>query len=129
MRELDAQVNLLSGAVVDAALAVHRALGPGFLEAFYEEALCAELESRSIPFARQDTIEVRYRDRLIGTHRVDLVVARSLIVELKAIDALTQIHISQVLSYLRASGLPLGLLINFNVPVLKLGLRRVIAPT
>jgi GxxExxY protein len=129
MHELDASVNALSANIVDAALAVHRALGPGYLEAFYEEALCIELEARAVPFERQWPLQVRYRDRLVGTHRVDLVVAGVVIVELKAVEQMTQVHRAQVLSYLHASRLELGLLINFNVPLLKSGIRRVIATT
>ena len=129
MHQLDASVNALSGIIVDSAIAVHRALGPGFLEAFYEEALCIELTARAIPFKRQLPLRVCYRDQLVGTHRVDLLVGELVVVELKSVECMTQLHFAQVLSYLRASRLELGLLLNFNVPLLKLGIRRIVATT
>ncbi|HTY87247.1 MAG TPA: GxxExxY protein [Candidatus Acidoferrum sp.] len=116
----------LARAVIGAAIEVHRQLGPGFLESIYEEALGIELEGRNIPFERQKEISVLYKRRQIGGQRIDLLVGDSLIVELKAVDALADIHTAQVISYLKATGLSLGLLINFNVPVLKQGVRRII---
>jgi len=116
----------LAHAVIGAAIEVHRQLGPGFLESIYEEALCVELEARRIPFERQKEISVLYKDRPIGQQRIDLVVGESLIVELKACEALAEIHKAQVISYLKATHLSLGLLINFNVPVLKNGIQRII---
>ena len=99
---------------------------PGFLESIYEEALCIELEDRQIPFERQKEISVLYKDRQIGQQRIDLLVGKSLIVELKAVEALAEIHKAQVISYLKATHLSLGLLINFNVPVLKNGIQRIV---
>jgi GxxExxY protein len=116
----------LAHAVIGAAIEVHRQLGPGFLESIYEEALCVELEARQIPFERQKEISVLYKDRPIGQQRIDLLVGESLIVELKACEALAEIHKAQVISYLKATHLSLGLLINFNVPVLKNGIQRII---
>ena len=107
---------------------VHRRRGPGFLEAVYEEALAIELDLRGIPFTRQAPIAVVYKGHPVGEGRLDLLVAHALIVELKAIDALAPIHIAQVMSCLRATGHPLALLINFNVPVLKHGVKRITLP-
>jgi GxxExxY protein len=112
--------------VIGAAIEVHRHLGPGFLESVYEEALCVELADRRIPFERQKEISLLYKDREIGKHRVDLLVGGSLIVELKTVEALAEIHTAQVISYLKATGLSLGLLINFNVSILKNGIKRVV---
>lgn len=113
--------------VIGAAIEVHRALGPGFLEAVYEEALCYELELRNISFLRQHPIAVQYKGRLIGEGRIDILVENCLIVELKAVDDLIGVHTSQVISYLKATGLHLGLLINFKVQVLRSGgIKRVV---
>ena len=94
----------------------------------YEEALCLELTHRNIPFVRQLMVEIEYKGRMVGEGRLDLLVDGSLIVELKAVDALARIHTAQLMSYLKATRHQLGLLINFNVPVLKEGIRRVIMP-
>ena len=119
-------LNGLTEKVINAAMEVHRVLGPGFLESFYEQALCLELAERAIPFARQSGFSVFYKGMPLGEARVDLVVDRRLLVELKATGGHAPIHLAQVLSYLKATGLTLGLLVNFNVPLLHLGLRRVI---
>jgi GxxExxY protein len=120
------RIDELAHAVIGVAIEVHRQLGPGFLESVYEEALCIELADKRISFERQKEISVLYKGRPIGKQRIDLMVGEVLIVELKAIDALAEIHKAQVISYLRATGLPLGLLINFNVSVLKNGIQRVV---
>ena len=99
--------------VIGAALAVHRALGPGFIESIYENALCLELTRRGIEHARQREIEIRYEGELVGLHRLDLLVADTLIVELKSVRAIEYQHFAVVRSYLRASGLRHALLINF----------------
>ena len=124
--EPDKKADELAHAVIGAAIEVHRHLGPGFLESVYEEALCVELADRRIPFERQKEINLLYKDREIGRHRIDLLVGKSLIVELKTVEALAEIHQAQLISYLKATRLTLGLLINFNVPILKNGIRRVI---
>jgi GxxExxY protein len=116
----------LARRVIRAAIEVHRHLGPGFLEIGYEEALSIELRLRGIPFERQKLILVGYEDRAVGEGKLDILVNERLIVELKAVETLSAIHKAQVISYLRATRLHLGLLINFNVPVLKNGLQRVI---
>jgi GxxExxY protein len=124
--EPDKKTDELAHIVIGAAIEVHRHLGPGFLESIYEEALCVELTDKRIPFERQKEINLLYKDREIGRHRIDLLVGKLLIVELKTVEALAEIHQAQLISYLKAMRLTLGLLINFNVPILKNGIRRVI---
>ena len=118
-------LNRLSDAVIGAAIEVHRALGPGFLESIYEEALCLELTERGIPYERQVPIPVTYKGKPVGEHRLDLLVGGQLAVELKSIDAFTSAHTAQLLSYLKASRCRLGLLINFGVERLTRGVRRI----
>jgi GxxExxY protein len=125
-REPDDALNRLREAVIGAAIAVHDELGAGFLESLYERALCIELERRAIAFARQVTIPVLYKGTPIGEARVDVVVEGRLLVELKATDGHSPLHMAQILSYLKTTGLPLGLVINFNVRSLRDGLRRVV---
>ena len=127
--EPSAALNDLSNRIIGAALEVHRVLGPGFLESIYEEALGIELKLRSIPFVAQYPISVGYKGRQIGEGRLDLLVANSLVVELKAVEVLLPVHTAQLHSYLKATGHKLGLLINFNVPLLRDGIRRVILKT
>jgi GxxExxY protein len=124
--EPDGKTDGLAHAVIGAAIEVHRHLGPGFLESVYEEALCVELAVREISFERQKEISLTYKGHQIGRQRIDLLVGQSLIVELKTVEALADIHKAQVISYLKATGLSLGMLINFNVPVLKNGIQRVV---
>ncbi len=126
IKEPSPELDILARAVIDAAVEVHRSLGPGFVESIYEEALAIELNARSIPFERQKVISVNYKERRIGEGRLDLLVASQLLVELKAVETLAPIHKAQIISYLKAAGLQLGLLINFNVPVLRSGIQRVI---
>jgi len=126
MREPDKEIDDLANAVIGAAIEVHRVLGPGYLESVYEEALAIEFELRGISFERQKPIRVDYKGRGVGEGRLDLLVGGRLIVELKAVDAFAPIHTAQVMSYLKTMNLPLGLLINFNVPLLKHGIKRVI---
>lgn len=96
------------------------------MESVYEESLCLELKMRGIPFIRQPQVEIGYKGQCVGEGRLDLIVGNSLIVELKAVEALAPIHSIQVLSYLKATGKKLGLLINFNAPILKDGIKRII---
>lgn len=119
-------VEELAHAVIGAAIEVHRSLGPGYLECVYEEALCIELTTRNIPFVRQHVIAVDYKGHRVGESRADFILGDVLIVELKAVEKLTELHTAQVLSYLKATRLSLALLINFNIPVLKDGVKRVI---
>lgn len=119
-------VQLLSRSVVDAALRVHKTLGPSLLESVYEACLQHELRNRGIVAARQRSLPIVYDGlTLEGGLRLDLLVADRLIVEVKAVEALLPIHKAQLLTYLRLSGLRLGLLINFNVVRLKEGIQRV----
>jgi GxxExxY protein len=119
-------LNLTAREVIGAAIEVHRILGPGFLESIYEEALSMELTRRRVPFERQVPSEIIYKGQTVGQSRLDLLVAGHLIVELKAVSQFMPIHVAQVISYLKAFGQPLGLLINFQVPLLPDGIRRVI---
>src|SRR3974390_718027 len=111
--------------VGEAARGVERGVGAGFGEGVYENALAAELEHRGIPHERQTLVRVRYRGRVVGEGRLDLLIDRQLVVELKSVDALAAVHVSQLLAYLKATGLTLGLLLNFNVARLASGIRRV----
>jgi len=99
--------------IIGAAITVHKALGPGFLESAYEEALAIEFAHQEIPFERQKTVPVLYRDQKVAEHRLDLLVNSLVVVELKAIAALEDIHFAVVRSYLKATGLHSGLLLNF----------------
>ena len=124
--EPDTRLDELAHRAIGAAIEVHRHLGPGYLESVYEEALAVELGNRKIPFSRQPEITVSYKGNEIGKSRLDLLVDDRLIVELKTVEQLMPVHSAQVISYLKASGLQLGLLINFNVAVLKQGIKRVV---
>ena len=118
-------VNELTEAIIGAAIEVHRALGPGLLESTYEMCLCRELSLREIPFGRQVPIPVEYKGvKLDCGYRADFVVDGTILLEIKAIDSLLPIHDAQLLTYLRLGGWQIGLLINFNVELLKHGLRR-----
>jgi len=119
------EVNQITGAVIGAAIEVHRALGPGLLESAYEECLCRELTLRQVPFKRQYTLPVEYKGvRLDCGYRLDLLVADMVVVEIKATEQLLPIHEAQLLTYLKLGGWNVGLLTNFNVPVLKQGIRQ-----
>jgi len=120
------EVDRWAKAVIGAAIEVHRVLGPGFLEGVYEEALCREMTMHQIPFARQRPFTIEYKGGKGGEGRVDILVADLLVVELKTVEEFAPIHVAQALSYLKAVGLRLALLINFNVPMLKEGIRRVV---
>lgn len=115
------EVNSLSRLIIDAAIEVHRFLGPGYNESTYEEALVVELANRHIPFQRQVTFGIYYKKQRVGEGRLDILVAKKIILELKAVETLLPVHKAQVISYLKATGCDLGLLINFNVPLLKQG--------
>ncbi|HSQ01204.1 MAG TPA: GxxExxY protein [Candidatus Dormibacteraeota bacterium] len=125
-REPDLETDQIARAIIGAAIEVHRHLGPGFLEGVYEAALAAELRARGIPFEQQKTVPLFYKQVPVGLHRLDLLVEKQVIVELKAVDALVPIHFAQMVSYLAATGLTLGLLFNFHVPSLRRGIHRVI---
>jgi len=124
--EPDSDLDHAASVVIDAALEVHRLLGPGLLESVYEQALSVEFGLRAIRFVRQLPIAVTYKNVAIGEARLDFLVADRLVVELKACAGLLPLHLAQVLSYLKASDHSLGLLINFNVPLLRQGIKRVV---
>ncbi len=120
-------VNEITQAIIGAAIEVHRSLGPGLLESAYEVCLCRELSLRQILFEQQKSLPISYKGIALDCgYRLDLVVERQVVVEIKAVDALLPIHEAQLLTYLRLGGWKVGLLINFNVPVLKRGIRRMV---
>jgi GxxExxY protein len=121
------QEHRVSDAVIGAAIEVHKALGPGLLESAYETCLRRELDLRGVRYQQQQPLPVEYKgERVDCGYRLDLIVERLLLVELKAVDQLLPIHEAQLLTYLRLTGIHLGLLINFNVPVLRRGVKRMV---
>jgi GxxExxY protein len=118
-------VNEITEAVIGAAIEVHRALGPGLLESAYERCLCRELQLRGVSFQCQVSLPVEYKgEHLDVGYRLDVVVLDQVIPEIKAIERFEKIHDAQLLTYLRLSGKKVGLLLNFNVPVMTDGIRR-----
>ena len=117
----------LTGQIIGAAIEVHRMLGPGFIESIYEKALAVELRYRGIPFQRQVSVPVFYRDVEVGLHRIDLIVTDQIVVELKAVRDVTDTHFSFARSYLRAVGREHGLILNFAKTTLEI--KRVLAPS
>jgi GxxExxY protein len=127
LHEPDPDIDAVAKQVVDAALVVHRTLGPGLLESVYGRCLGFELEDRRLRFEQQKTLAFTYRGRRIpNALRLDLVVEGAVVIEAKAVETLSAVHHAQVLTYLRLSGLRIGLLINFNVPLLRNGIRRIV---
>jgi GxxExxY protein len=124
--EPDPELDELAHAVIGAAIEVHKRLGPGLDEILYESGICVELRLRGIEFARQVIVPVLYKCELIGEKRIDLVVERKLVVEIKTVEVLSALHKAQLHTYLRIMNLKLGLLINFNSTVLKEGIKRVV---
>lgn len=119
--------NALSREIIGAVIEVHKALGPGLLESAYEECLCQELKMRNIPFERQVDLPIEYKGiKLSAGYRMDIVVENLLVLELKSVEKLLPIHQAQLITYLRLSNIWLGLLINFNVPILKQGIKRLV---
>jgi GxxExxY protein len=116
----------LSHAIVGAAIEVHRRIGPGQLESVYQRALACELRYRAIEFEAQVPIAMQYRDECVGEFLVDFIVDDKVVLELKAVERFHPAHTAQVLSYLRATKLRLGLLMNFNAPTLVQGVRRIV---
>lgn len=115
----------ITGPLIGAAIAVHKELGPGFLESVYDNALVVELRRRSIPFQRQVTVPILYQDVEVGMHRLDLFVSDQIVVELKAVKEISDLHFAVVRSYLRAVGRKHGLILNFSKQTLEV--KRVIA--
>ena len=115
---------LISEQVISCAFEVSNALGAGFFEKVYENALCVEFSRACIPFCRQQRYGIRYRNEIIGNYIADIVVAEKLLVELKALSDLNKEHEAQVMNYLKASGLRVGLLLNFGTP--RIGMKRIV---
>jgi GxxExxY protein len=125
-QEIPKELDDLAKSEVDAALTVHKALGPGLLESAYQACLGIELEKRGVPFVMQCVLPICYEGVTIeSAYRIDLLVGEQLVVELKAVDQLFPIHSAQLLTYLRLSGNRLGLLINFNTPLIRDGIKRI----
>ena len=121
------RLNEITEQIIGAAMAVHRALGPGLLESAYEACLAYELAERGLAVERQKSLPITYREvKLDCGYRIDLLVEGSVVVELKSVEVLGPVHEAQLLSYLKLSGCKVGLLINFNVKVLKQGIRRMV---
>ncbi|MBL6987971.1 MAG: GxxExxY protein [Methylobacter sp.] len=120
-------VNNITKEIIGAAIEVHKELGPGLLESIYEECFSIELTNRGIYFEQQKIIPILYKQQIIqSTFRLDLLVENKVMVELKAVEHLLPIHKAQLLTYLKLTECKIGLLINFNVPVLKNGIKRII---
>lgn len=120
------ELNEITEKIIGSAIEVHRHLGPGLLESAYEECLCYELSQSGLMFQRQVHLPIRYKGILLqSAHRMDLIVEDAIVVELKATEEMLPIFSAQLLTYLKSAQKPVGLLINFNVPVLKDGIRRI----
>jgi GxxExxY protein len=124
---IPADVNALAKSIVDSAFQVHKALGPGLLETVYETCLCHELNQRNISFKSQVALPIRYNGLTLENGlRLDLLVAEKVVVELKAVEKMQSLYDAQLLTYLKLSGLRLGLLINFNTVLIKDGIKRIV---
>ena len=120
-------VNELTEQIIGAAIEVHKRIGPGLLESAYQACLGRELELRNVPFEKERPLPVEYKGvQLDCGYRLDLLVAGRVVVEIKAVDELLPVHTAQLLTYLKLGGWQVGLLINFNVPLLKDGIRRIV---
>jgi len=104
----------LTRAIIGAAMEVHREMGPGFLESIYRKALLHELRLRNIPTRAEVGVRIGYKDLIVGKHRIDVVVNDLVVVELKAVSMIMDVHVAQVLSYLKATGMAVGLILNFG---------------
>lgn len=125
MRDIDNYINKLTEKIIGAAIEVHRHFGPGLLESTYEACLVHELEQLGIRVERQKTLPIVYKEiQLEQGYRIDLLVEEAVVVELKVVDGILPVHEAQILSYLKLSGCQVGLLLNFNVKLLKDGIHR-----
>lgn len=125
MEEKRMEVNRITGKIIGACIEVHRILGPGLLESAYEECLCIELAERGIGFERQKALPVLYKGRTLDCgYRLDLLVEGAVVVEIKSVAKVEPIHEAQLMTYMKLGEWKVGLLINFNVPVLKDGIKR-----
>jgi len=123
---MEKDINELSSQIIGAAIEVHKLLGPGLLESAYEECLCHELGLRGVFFERQKPLPVIYKGKTLDCgYRLDIVVEKKILVELKSCEKTEPIHEAQLLTYLRLTGFNLGLLLNFNVPLMREGITRV----
>ena len=121
------EINAVGIQIVDAAIKVHKAMGPGLLESVYEECMAYELEKRNLSVERQMSVPIQYDGNTLKTPlQLDLLIHKSVIVELKSVEKMNPIFESQLMTYLRLSGLRLGYLINFNVPLVKNGIKRMV---
>lgn len=121
------EINILSGNILDSAIEVHRHLGPGLLESVYESCLCRELDLRNINYKRQVVIPVKYKGELVNANlKIDIIVENEIVLELKSVEIMIPLFSAQLLSYLRLTEKKLGLLINFNVPKLIEGFKRIV---
>src|SRR5579871_771533 len=126
-RESENERDPRTAPIIGASIEVHRHLGPGLLESAYEECLCRELHLRGLSFERQVDLPVPYKGLLLGCgYRMDLVVEHEVVLELKAIESILPVHEAQLLTYLKLSGKHVGLLINFNTPLLTRGIKRIV---
>ncbi|UCH87988.1 MAG: GxxExxY protein [Thermoplasmata archaeon] len=117
----------LSNKIIGAAIEVHKILGPGFIESVYHNALKKELELKEIPFETEKEIKINYKNNEVGTHRLDLIIEDQIIVELKAVENISKVHIAQVISYMKATGLGITLILNFSKT--KVEIRRITPKT
>jgi len=124
--EVDPESDRLTETLIGAFIEVHKELGPGLTENLYEEAVCHELELRGLRYERQVMVNVTYKGKLIGQNRIDLIVEGQVIVELKSCESLNAVHRAQLICYLKLKKLTVSLLVNFNVPILRDGIKRVV---
>lgn len=121
------ELNSIGGIILDAAITVHRELGPGLLESAYELALARELELRGLAVKTQIAVELVYKDVELGkAYVMDLLIEDEIIIEIKSVEVMNPVYMAQVITYLKLSGKQLGYLINFNVPLLKDGFKRIV---
>jgi GxxExxY protein len=130
-KDFDAKsLNELSSKIIGACIEIHRELGPGLLESAYEQCLCYELTQMGLMFSRQADVPLRYKGVILDCgYRIDVLVEDLVIVELKSCEKITELHEAQLLTYLKLQRLPLGLIINFKVPLLKQGVKRMLLTT
>jgi GxxExxY protein len=120
-------INKLSSRIIGAAIEVHKTLGPGLLESAYEDCLCHELSIQGLLFEKQKPLPVVYKGKKLDCgYRLDIVVEKAVIIELKSCETIEPIHKAQLLTYLKLSGLNLGLILNFNVPLMRDGIVRIV---
>jgi len=120
----DQELNNLTRRIIGCAIEVHRRLGPGLLESIYESALCIEFDLAGLAYERQKPVPVTYKGHALGEHRLDILVEDTVILELKSVERFVPVFEAQILSYLKMTGKPVGLLLNFNTRLLKDGIRR-----